>query len=148
MQISELLREENMTLKLQATERVEAIKELAELLYNSGSISDKEEILQAALKREEEFSTGIGFMVAIPHAKSRCVEKASIAYGFSEQGVEWPSEDDVNPKMIFFIVVPETALNDHLRLLAQIARKLIHSEVREKIINARTYEEVITAFDD
>ena len=148
MQISELLREENMTLDLQATERIEASKELAELLYASGSISDREEILRAALQREEEFSTGIGFQVAIPHAKSSTVEKASIAYGFSKQGVEWPSEDGENPKMIFFIVVPETALNEHLRLLAKIARKLIHPEVREKILNAQTFEDVISAFDD
>ena len=147
MQVSELLREENMTLDLKATERFEAIRELIDMLYESGCISDKEEIYQAALEREEAFSTGIGFQVAIPHAKSRFVEKASIAYGFSREGVEWPSEDGENPKMIFLIVVPDTALNDHLRLLAQIARKLIHEDVRERILNAGTAEEVIRAFD-
>lgn len=147
MEISELLRPENMTMELKSTNRIDAIKELIDIMYSTGSISNKNEILKAALQREEEFSTGIGFQVAIPHAKSPFVDKASIAYGYSESGVDWPSEDGVNPKMIFMIVVPADAFDEHLKLLAQIARKLIHEEIREKIINAKCKEDVIKAFE-
>lgn len=147
MELTSIMRPENMTLELKATERIEAIKELIDLLYASDAIMDKEEILKAVLLREEEFSTGIGFQVAIPHAKSKFVKKASIAYGASAAGVEWPTEDGMNPRMIFLIAVPDTVCDEHLKLLAQIARKIIHDDVREKILNAKEIEDVIHAFD-
>lgn len=148
MELTSIMRPENMTLNLKATDRLGVIKEMIDMLYASGAISDKEEILKAVLQREEEFSTGIGFQVAIPHAKSKFVKKASIAYGKSESGVDWPSEDGENPKMIFLIAVPDTVSNDHLKLLAQIARKIIHEDVRQMILNATKFEDVIHAFEE
>lgn len=147
MELTNIMRPENMTLELKATDREGAIRELIELLYASGAITDKHEIMKAVLQREEEFSTGIGFQVAIPHAKSRFVRKASIAYGASAAGVDWPSEDGVDPRMIFLIAVPDTVCNEHLKLLAQISRKIIHDDVRERILNAEKIEDVIHAFD-
>ncbi len=147
MDISKLLDPKNMTLELKATTRIDAIKELIGILHASGTISDPEEILRAVLQREEEFSTGIGFQVAIPHAKSPCVNQAAIAYGRSENGVEWPSEDGVNPKMIFMIMAPCNADDAHLKLLAQMCRKLIHEDVRENILNAKEKEDVINALN-
>lgn len=145
MDITELLWPENMTLELKSKTRVDAIAELMHLLDLSGAISNEEEMVRAAMKREEEFSTGIGMQVAIPHAKCQYVDKAAIAFGRSADGVDWPTEDGENPRMIFLIVVPMEARNQHLKLLAQISRKLVHEEVRAKILNAGSTEEVIDA---
>lgn len=145
MDISEILSPENITLDLKAHTREEAISELMELLYASGAISDKEEMVKAALQREKEFSTGIGMQVAIPHAKSRYVNRAAIAFGRND-GVEWPTEDGLNPRMIFLIVVPMEARNQHLQLLAQISRKIIHREVRQAVLKAPSKQGVIDAF--
>ena len=68
MELTSIMRPENMTLNLKATDRLGVIKEMIDMLYASDAISDKDEILKAVLQREEEFSTGIGFQVAIPHA--------------------------------------------------------------------------------
>ncbi len=145
MDITELLRLENMTLELKSKTRVDAIAELMHLLELSGAVSNEEEMVRAAMKREEEFSTGIGMQVAIPHAKCQYVNEAAIAFGRSAGGVDWPTEDGENPRMIFLIVVPMEARNQHLKLLAQISRKLVHEEVRAKILNAKSAEEVIDA---
>ncbi|MBC8560111.1 fructose PTS transporter subunit IIA [Fumia xinanensis] len=145
MDITELLKPENMTLALQSTTREDAIAELMHLLNASGAVSKEEEMVRAAMKREEEFSTGIGMQVAIPHAKSQYVNEAAIAFGRSAGGVDWPTEDGENPKMIFLIVVPMEARNQHLKLLAQISRKLVHEEVRNKVLEAKSAEEVIDA---
>lgn len=145
MDISELLKPENMTLNLQSTTREDAITELMQLLGASGVVSNVDEAVKAALRREEEFSTGIGMQVAIPHTKCQYINEAAIAFGKSADGVDWPTEDDENPRMIFLIVVPMEARNQHLKLLAQISRKLVHQEVRDKILTARSVEEVINA---
>lgn len=145
MDITELLKPENMTLELQSGTREDTIAELMHLLDASGAVSNEEEMVRAAMKREEEFSTGIGMQVAIPHAKCQYVNEAAIAFGRSAGGVDWPTEDDENPKMIFLIVVPMEARNQHLKLLAQISRKLVHEEVRNKVLEAKSVEEVIDA---
>lgn len=146
MEIASIMKPENMTMDLKAKDRLGAVREMIDMLYASDAISDKDEILKAVLHREEEFSTGIGFQVAIPHAKSKFVKKASIAYARSKNGVQWPTEDGLDPKMIFLIAVPDTVSNEHLKLLAQIARKIIHEDVRERILNAEKPEDVIQAF--
>lgn len=145
MDISEILSPENITLDLKARTREEAISELMDLLFASGAVSNKEEMVNAALEREKEFSTGIGMQVAIPHAKSRFVNRAAIAFGRND-GVQWPTEDGLDPKMIFLIVVPLEAMNQHLKLLAQISRKIIHREVRQAILKAPTKDSVINVF--
>lgn len=85
-------------LALQSTTREDAIAELMHLLNASGAVSKEEEMVRAAMKREEEFSTGIGMQVAIPHAKSQYVNEAAIAFGRSAGGVDWPTEDGENQK--------------------------------------------------
>lgn len=145
MNITDLLKPENMTLDLHAGKREDAISELAQLLGISGAVSNVGETVRAAMRREEEFSTGIGMQIAIPHAKCQYVNETSIAFGRSAGGVDWPTEDGENPRLIFLIVVPLEARNQHLKLLAQISRKLVHEEVRNKILSARGVEEIIDA---
>ena len=145
MILEEILKIENIELDLKATERTEAINYLIDLLYKSKEISNKEEVVKAALKREEEFTTGVGLQVAIPHAKSPYVNTPSIAVGISKEGIEWPTEDGQNPRIIFLIVVPEEASDLHLRLLAEIARKIIHDEVRKNILESINEQGIINA---
>ena len=53
MELTSIMRPENMTLNLKATDRLGVIKEMIDMLYASDAISDKEEILKAVLQREE-----------------------------------------------------------------------------------------------
>jgi len=136
---------ELIKLDLKAKDKMGAIKELIEVLVKNNVVTDADEMLKAVLKREEEFSTGIGFNIAIPHAKNRCVTRASIAVGRSTDGVIWNSGDDSKTHLIFLIAVPNEAENQHLKMLAQISRKLAHSAVREKLLHAQTEQEILNA---
>ena len=65
----------------------------------------KKNILMLSLKREQEFSTNIGFGIAIPHAKDKSVNKASIAIGTFSPGLNY--EDGEAPvKLMFLLAVP------------------------------------------
>jgi fructose-specific phosphotransferase system IIA component len=113
------------------------------LLFNSGFIKDKEEVVKAALIREKEFTTGVGLEVAIPHAKSSFVIKPGVAFGRSRKGLEWDTVDGLPPKLIFLIVVPTDAHDQRLQVLAQISRKIIHDDVREKLLQALEAESIL-----
>lgn len=143
MEITELINPENIKLDLLSSAKEEAIGELAQLLFNSGFINDKEEVVKAALIREKEFTTGVGLEVAIPHAKSSFVIKPGVAFGRSRKGLEWDTVDGLPPKLIFLIVVPTDAHDQHLQVLAQISRKIIHDDVREKLLQALEAESIL-----
>lgn len=143
MSLSELLNEKCISLSLKSILREDAIKELINLLVLQGKVSDEEELYRAVMRREEEFTTGIGMGIAIPHAKTSVVDSAVIAFGRSIQGVSWPSQDSNPVHLLFLIAVPIAADNQHLQLLAKLSRKLVHQEVRDNIISANSAVEII-----
>ncbi|MFZ7132762.1 MAG: PTS sugar transporter subunit IIA [Eubacteriales bacterium] len=148
MEINQLLNEKLILLDLQSTNKLDAISEMAEVLYKEGKLFDKACYLQAVLKREEEFSTGIGMGIATPHGKSSAVKEAALVFAKSKFGVDFASIDG-NPAYLFFLIaVPEEANNTHLRILSELSRRLMHEDVRKKLSEVNTTSEVITLFSE
>lgn len=145
MNIAEIMNEKMVKLQLESKDKVSVIRELAELLNENGKLYDKEKYIEAVLKREEEYSTGVGMGIAIPHGKSSAVKEPSIAFGRSIEGIDYGSLDGLPAQLFFIIAVPENSNDEHLRLLGQISRKLMHRETREKLLNAETFNEIIEA---
>ena len=132
---------------LKATTKDEVLDELIELLEKDGKLNNKGEFKEAVLKREEEFSTGIGMGIAIPHGKSSTVVEACIVFGKSEKGIDYQSMDDEPAHLFFLIAVPSDSSDVHLRALSEISRKLMHSEIRNQLLKAQSFEELINIFD-
>lgn len=147
MEIKDLFSEERVKFRLKAHNKEEVIDELINILYDDGKINDKEEFKKAVLKREKEFSTGIGMGIAIPHGKSSTVKEASIVFGKSENGIEYGSMDGKPAYLFFLIAVPENSNDIHLKALSQISRKLMHVEVREKLMKVCDFDEFIEVFE-
>jgi fructose-specific phosphotransferase system IIA component len=147
MATKDMFSKDRVSFNLKATSKDEAINELIQILYDDGKIIDKEEFRQAVLKREEEFSTGIGMGIAIPHGKSNAVKEASIAFGRSNNGVDYESMDDKPAHLFFLIAVPEESSDVHLRALSEISRKLMHTETRENLFKVESFEEFIKVFE-
>lgn len=141
--ISTVFTKELMIKELKATSKNDVIKEMVELLDQEGKLSNKDDYYTAVLKREEEFSTGIGMGVAIPHGKSSGVQEAALVFARSKNGVDYESMDGQPAHLFFLIAVPEGANDEHLKILSTLSRKLMHSDVRESLMNAESYEEVI-----
>lgn len=147
MATKDMFSKNRMCFDLKATNKDEVIKELIEILYKDEKITDKEKFRQAVLKREEEFSTGIGMGIAIPHGKSDTVKEASITFGRSNKGIDYESMDDKPAYLYFLISVPEESSDIHLKALSEISRKLMHTEIREKLFKAESFEEFIEVFE-
>ncbi|KXG43101.1 PTS sugar transporter subunit IIA [Tepidibacillus decaturensis] len=144
MNLSTLLKEETITLNLQATSKEDSIKKMTELMNSAGFLSDIQTYTEAVLNREKQGSTGIGFGVAIPHGKSNGVKKPGLGFARLAQPIEWESLDGNPVTMVFLIAVPEESEgNEHLQILAAISRKLIHEEFRNQLMTANTPEEIL-----
>lgn len=147
MDISEVLKPQLMNFELKAREKREAIEELARLMYEEGYIADMDTYIKAVMDREETYSTGIGMGVGIPHGKSSAVKQAVVAFGRSKEGIEFESMDGKPVFLIFLIAVPEDSNNEHLNILSMLSRSLMHEEVRNALLSAKTPEEVLKAFN-
>lgn len=142
MEIREVLHESLINKDLENTKKLPAIKELVQLLSENGYITDAEEYLEAVKKREEEFTTGLGRGIAIPHGKSQAVKEPCVCFGRSTKGIDYGAEDGEPVHLMFLIAVPKEANDEHLRILANLSRKLIHQEVLDKLMNANNAEEI------
>lgn len=147
MSIKEMFSKERTEFDLKAKNKDEVIDELIEILYKDGKVTDKEQLKEAVLHREEEFSTGIGMGIAIPHGKCSAVKEPAITFGLSKAGIDYGSMDDKPAHLFFLIAVPETSSDVHLRALSEISRKLMHEDVRKKLKNVDNFDDFINIFE-
>jgi fructose-specific phosphotransferase system IIA component len=147
MAVKDMFSKERVKFDLKASTKNEVLDELIELIVADDKLTDKEVFKAAVLKREEEFSTGIGMGIAIPHGKSSSVKEACIVYGTSKKGIDYQSMDDEPAHLFFLLAVPEESNDLHLRALSEISRKLMHSDVREKLLKADNFEDFVKVFE-
>ena len=141
--IKELIDQQMMDLSLNARTKEGAFNELAHLLIRQDVIEDYHYFLEDILERESLGSTGFGFGIAIPHAKSRYVKKPAIVFGRSEHGILYDSIDGKPVYLIFMIAMPDTNSKQHLMALAWLSRHLMHADFRESLLNARSTDEIL-----
>ena len=147
MRISDYLREGMICLNMKATGKEEAIKELGSCIRKAEEISNYEMFHNDVLEREKLTTTGIGEGVAIPHARTDAVTGFVIAFGKSEQGVNFNSLDGKKARLLFLMGTPKRAgLDDYLVLLAHLTRLLKEESFRESLLKAKSPTEIIDIF--
>src|SRR5438093_13478659 len=87
MRLSELLNPQCITLRLQATNKAEALVEMVDLLESGHGFGSQGEILDRVARREQMMSTALFPGAAIPHGKARSVDRMAAACGGSTAGV-------------------------------------------------------------
>ncbi|MBO0451959.1 MULTISPECIES: PTS sugar transporter subunit IIA [Enterococcus] len=146
-EIRDVLKPAFIDFDLKATDKQAAISELAHTFIRKGVVTNDSVYLEAVAKREEESTTGIGFGVAIPHGKSAAVTEPSLAFGRSHVGIQYDSMDGKPVHLMFLIAVPETSNDEHLRILSKLSRKLMHEDVRQKLMTVTDVEEIYQIFE-
>lgn len=148
MKITELLTKDTIILNLKSKTKTEVIDELVNKLYDAGRLNDKEEYKKAILKREEEFSTGVGDGVAIPHAKTSAVKLPSLAFGYSKEGIDYDSLDEQPAHIFFMIAGQDNADNEHLETLSRLSVMLMNEDFKKKIPTIKTEEDLLRIIDE
>ena len=146
MEISELLNRNLINLNTQSTTKWETILELSTLLFQHNKIESIEPFIEAVKRREAEVSTGVGFGIAIPHGISETVIEPAIAFARSEKGVVYDSIDKKPVNLIFLFAINKSFNNnEYLKTLANLARLLVHEDVKEGLLKASCFEEIQSA---
>ncbi len=126
--------------------KLEVIQELAHLAHVQGKVSDPQAFINAVLAREAEYSTGVGYHIAIPHGKDEAILEPVLLYA-RVQDIDWQSMDDQSVKSVFMIGVPAQSEGQvHLQILAKLSRSLMKEEFRETLFNAQSKEDILNLF--
>lgn len=147
MKLSKLIEEDLMSFELAATGKEAVIKELVELAAKSKLVRDTELLEEEVIKREKLVTTGVGWGVAFPHAKTRAMKGIVIAFGRSAKGIPFEAMDGKPVHLFFLIAAPEDTIGAHLNVMARLSFLMKGQENRDRLMAAKNAGEVMEVLD-
>jgi len=142
MILTQILEPECIKVPLAAGDKVSVITELVDILGANKLLTDRDDVLQAVLGRENTRSTGIGSGIAIPHGKCNGVKDLVMSIGISRQGVDFQSIDGKPVHIVVLLVSPMDRTGPHIQALARISRLMLDEEFKNKLQNAVSAQEL------
>ncbi|NHI17947.1 PTS fructose transporter subunit IIABC [Microbacterium excoecariae] len=123
-------------------DKEQVLRALAARFVREGRAGDADALFAAAWAREEKDATGLPGGIAIPHAKAATVTAASLAFARLDPPVDFGSFDGPSD-IVFMIAAPDTAAEEHLAVLSQLARHLMDDDFTAALRAAATPEEAV-----
>lgn len=116
------------------------LEQIANLVARDLTDLDAQDIFENLIAREKLGSTGFGNGIAIPHCRLPGCQAPISAVLHLDAAVDFDAIDGAPVDLLFVLLVPEAATDEHLELLRQIASMLDRSEVRERLRQAQNNE--------
>lgn len=132
-----------VTTDLKSETKEAIIAELVGILETEGKLANKDTVLADVLQRERTMSTGMQHGIALPHAKSEGVKAMCVAVGVKRAGIDFESIDGEPSHLFVLLVSPKKISGPHIQFLASVGAILKDAPVRERIIQAKSAEEVV-----
>ncbi len=140
MKLSEVLPESAVLLDIDGLDKWRVIEVLTDALVRSAQIVPDVHagVLAALVARERSMSTGMEQGIAIPHASVENIDSTVVALGIARQGVAFEAIDGGATHLVILLVNPSNRTKTHIRTLAEIARLLSSSQLRNALKEAST----------
>lgn len=103
---------------------------------------DAGKIIDCLVAREKLGSTATGHGVAIPHCRLPELNAPIAAIIKLQKAIDYDAADGEPVDLFFALLVPESATNEHLKILAAIAEKFGHPTLRTKLRLTKTKQEL------
>jgi mannitol/fructose-specific phosphotransferase system IIA component (Ntr-type) len=142
--VTDLLDEREVILRLRSRKPANAIREIVQLLAQTGKIADPGAFLEQVLAREQTHPSVVESDVAFPHARTDLVDEIVVGVGRSRAGIPL-GENQRRAHLIFVIGVPERLLSDYLICVGTLARLVKDDAKRSRLLNAETPRQFLDA---
>jgi mannitol/fructose-specific phosphotransferase system IIA component (Ntr-type) len=133
---------------LKASSRDEALEEMVQVLAGEGRVDRPDDILKAAVAREELVSTAVEYSLAFPHVRGVEGTGLSIAIGLKKEGLHFGAPRNRLTRIIFFSVIPQAASGFYLKLMAGLVRIFREAEARKRLLRHDSSDEIWEALLD
>lgn len=135
IRIEDILTPERTLMDAPVSSKKKLLEYIASFVGNQTgtAVSD---IFERLLSRERLGSTGIGEGIAIPHCRlPECENPIGILLKL-EEAIDFDAMDHRPVDLVFALIVPEAANNQHLQVLAMLARNFTEPSYRDALRNA------------
>ena len=136
MKIRDLLSKNSILIDLQGTDKNEILTQMAHYMTSIYSLPDAERIGRKILDREAEMSTGIGFGIAIPHARIDNIDRVYMIAARSTLGIDFSAIDEQLVHLIFMMISPPNTSAEHTQVLSSLSRIMSYEDMRKRLLSA------------
>lgn len=147
MKLSKFCSENLVAFGLKSKDKDSVLDELVDLVAQSSLVKNKDQLLKDVKEREELVTTGVGYGVAFPHAKTRATKGIVISFGRSEEGIDFDAMDHKPVHLFFLIAAPEDAIGAHLNVMARLSYIMKSEENRRKMMEVTSPGELLQMID-
>jgi mannitol/fructose-specific phosphotransferase system IIA component (Ntr-type) len=143
IKVSDFLSPRRIRIIKENTDKQSILELSAGILTEDEPSLKNEELLELFIKREEEFSTGLGGGVALPHAFSGKTDSVKAALLIIPEGADFNSLDGEPVNFVFALSEPESYRSEHVNILMDISRIMMIPGIKEELLDAGSSEDVI-----
>jgi len=128
---------------MKASNRNEAIFELASELQTRGMVTNTEVVTVPCLEREKLMSTAVGSGIALPHCRTGEVERCIAVCGlFADRSIPWDPQSSATINMVILLISPVANPERHLSALRAISHTLTTTNFRQGLIDAIKVDQI------
>jgi PTS system nitrogen regulatory IIA component len=141
MTISALLSPKHIYLDTEVSSKKKLLELVANIVADVVQLPESM-IYNNLLNRERLGSTGLGLGFAVPHARLENLDRTVGCFFRLSEPVNFDAPDNRPVDLVFTIIIPQEATEEHLIILSSLARIFSKAEVCEAIRNAASKEEI------
>ncbi len=148
MGINELLEPGCVVSNVEARSKKHTLEILSELLAGGDHDILAGEIFDSLVRRERLGSTGLGEGVAIPHGRIENLKASVGAFLKLSEPIDFDAPDNAPVDLVFAILVPSDACDEHLHTLSAIAQRFrednFAAQLREVSSSRELHERLVS----
>ncbi|HEY1438976.1 MAG TPA: PTS sugar transporter subunit IIA [Casimicrobiaceae bacterium] len=130
--ISRILSSDDVVVGLDVSNKLRALEEAAVILERRHKVSHAP-VLRALWRREQVGSTGLGHGIAVPHARITGISEPIVLFVRTKSAIEFHAPDREPVSLLFVILVPEHANDEHLKILATVSEMFSNKTFRDRL---------------
>ena len=136
--------QEGRLFELPSTEKDDALEFLARVLDANPDIEVGTDAIEEVKKREQEYNTGIGMGVGVPHVRARREEgDLFCAIGWSQAGVQYGASDGKPVHLVVMYYIPGAQKKVYLKEVSSLVKAIRSSAGGiEQVAHAESLTEV------
>ncbi|HSD54515.1 MAG TPA: PTS IIA-like nitrogen regulatory protein PtsN [Burkholderiales bacterium] len=133
--IAKLLAAPNILLDVEVSSKKRLFEQVGLLFENHQGIA-RSLVFDSLFAREKLGSTGLGQGVAIPHGRIKGLKEPVGAFLRLKTAVAFDAPDGRPVELVFVLLVPEQATEQHLEILSELAQMFSDRELRGRLATA------------
>jgi len=133
MQLTDLLTSQCIACDVDLNSKKRVLERLSELIASHQKDLTPTEVFENLVARERLGSTGMGHGVAIPHARSKNLDRPVCAFVRLRRGVDFDAVDGQPVDMLCALLVPEKSTEEHLEVLSLLAEMFSDEEFSRQL---------------